>query len=419
MIDRTITPEIQEIKSIEFLKPEVFDITKKVKLFAMRNVSNETFRLDLYFNAGLIRGASSIPAIVNSLLLSGTNSKTSIQINEEIDSLGGFLENDISMEHSVLSIYCLKENALKIASIVYEAVANLSFHEKEIADVLSSLKQQFLVNQQTVRNVGQRNLRKLLFASDENYSRVADLSDYENFELSAAKRFHKEFYLNGLMRMNVVGNVETDTIDALIDLFGKWTIETKPSYINEFNQTIGTHHFEVADAVQTSIRMGKFLFNKTHPDYIEYTVLNTILGDYFGSRLMSNIREDKGYTYGIGSVMMEMNGNGYHLIVTEVGKEVTEATLNEIRFEMKRLQTELVPNEELSLVKNYLIGQLLKSADGPFAMLDLFTAADMFGNTMEFYNEAIVKTRAITSERLQELAVKYFNSEEYLIVTAG
>jgi predicted Zn-dependent peptidase len=147
--------------------------------------------------------------------------------------------------------------------------------------------------------------------------------------------------------------------------------------------------------------------------------MNTILGDYFGSRLMSNIREDKGYTYGIGSAIMELQHEGYFVVVTEVGKEVSEATLTEIKHEFDRLKSEPVPSEELELVKNYMLGQLLKSADGPYAMLDMYNSVDMYDLTLDFYDQAIHKIKQMTTERVQELAQQYLNWDEFLIVTAG
>ncbi len=134
---------------------------------------------------------------------------------------------------------------------------------------------------------------------------------------------------------------------------------------------------------------------------------------------MSNIREDKGYTYGIGSAMMELHNTSYFVIVTEVGKEVTEATISEIKNELLRLQTELVPEEELELVKNYLLGQFLKGADGPYAMLDLYNAVDQYGMTIDYYDRAIHETKTMTSERILALAKKYLDWSDLLIITAG
>jgi predicted Zn-dependent peptidase len=134
---------------------------------------------------------------------------------------------------------------------------------------------------------------------------------------------------------------------------------------------------------------------------------------------MSNIREDKGYTYGIGSMVAELHESGYFLIATEVKKEVKEDTLTEIRYEMERLRNELVDKDELELVKNYLLGQLLKSADGPYSMTDLYMGLEPYGMDMEFYNDSIRVIREITPEKVQYLAVKYLNWDEMTVVTAG
>jgi zinc protease len=279
--------------------------------------------------------------------------------------------------------------------------------------------QKFRENQQKVRNVGQQQFRKLLFESHADYSTLAEASDFEQGNYAAMKHYFKDHYLHGLTRITLVGNVEQDSVDALIDLFGKWAVDRIPAFGKSFETVQKRHHFPVEGAVQTAIRMGKILFPKQHPDYIGFQFLNTILGDYFGSRLMSNIREDKGYTYGIGSVIMELQNDGYFVIVTEVGKDVTEATLTEIQFELKRLQEELVSEEELELVRNYMLGQLLKSADGPYAMLDMYNSVDMHGMDLGFYDRAIAEIRAMQAPHLQELAKTHLNWEDFLIVTAG
>lgn len=419
MINRNIQPTTQQVEHIAFVKPQIFDVTPAVKLLWMKEVPNDTVRLDLFFDAGITRGEQSLPAIVHSLLFSGTENFSSVEIHDQIDSLGGFLDTDISFENAVVSIYCLKENLLAIAHIVANAINNCTFRENEVVDTLRSLEQRYKVNQQKVSNVAQQQFRKLLFASSESYSRLAALEDFQSQNNFGYRSFWKENYLHGLTRITLVGNCEIDTVDELIDLFGKWAKDEPAKYEGDFPVAPQKTHFPKEDAVQTAIRMGKFLFPKNHPDYFEFQVLNTILGDYFGSRLMSNIREDKGYTYGIGTGMMELQLNGYFVIVTEVGKEVTDATLTEIKFEMERLQTELVGEDELNLVKNYMLGQLLKSADGPYAMLDMFNSVDMYGLNLSFYDQAIEKIKHVDAERIQELAIKYLNWDDFLIVTAG
>ncbi|MDR0802987.1 pitrilysin family protein [Fluviicola sp.] len=416
---RSQQPETKQVDQISFVKPHIFDVTQYVKLLWMKDVPNETVRLDLFFDAGITRGRESIPAIVHSLLLSGTDEWSSVEIHKQIDALGGFLDTDISFETAVVSIYCLREHLRKISEIVANAIRGLAFRENEVEDVLRSMRQQFAVNQQKVKYVAQQQFRKYLFASNEDYSTISVEADYDRIRVSEYKKYWKEHYLNGLTRITLVGDLEQDEVDALIDLFGKWAIDGEAQYAGDFKFQPQRVDFPKEDALQCAVRMGRFLFPKNHPDYIDFQVLNTILGDYFGSRLMSNIREDKGYTYGIGSGMMDMNHTGYFVIVTEVGKEVLENTLHEIRFELKRLQNELVPEEELELVKNYMLGQLLKNADGPYAMLDMYNSVDMYNLTLVFYDEAIQKIKSITPERIQLLAKQYLNVEDFLIITAG
>jgi zinc protease len=412
-------PETKQVDQISFVKPQIFDVTQDVKLLWMKEVPNETVRLDLFFDAGITRGNRSIPAIVHSLLLSGTKELSSVEIHEKIDSLGGFLDTDISFETAVVSIYCLREHIRPISKIVADAIQGLAFRDNEVEDVLRSMRQQYAVNQQKVKYIAQQQFRKHLFASNSDYSTISDESDYEDISLFGFKKFWKEHYLNGLTRMTLVGDLETDDVDALIDLFGKWAVDSKVDYAGGFEFQAQRLDFPKDDAVQCALRMGRFLFHKSNPDYIDFQVLNTILGDYFGSRLMSNIREDKGYTYGIGTGVMDMHETGYFVIVTEVGKEVLDKTLHEIKFELERLQTELVPEDELNLVKNYMLGQLLKSADGPYAMLDMYNSVDIYDLDLSFYDDAIQKVKNITAARIQELAKKYLNLEDFLIITAG
>lgn len=419
MMHRHTQPTVHPVQHIDFIKPHIFDVTEDVRLLWMKDVPNDTVRLDLFFDAGIMRGDKSIPAIVHSLLFSGTATKSSVEIHESIDALGGFLDTDLSFETAVVSIYCLRENLDRIALLVGDAINGLSFRESEVEDTLRSMGQKFRENQQKVRNVSQQQFRRLLFESHEDYSTLAQAEDFDEVNYAAMKRYFKDHYLNGLTRITLVGNVEQDSVDALIDLFGKWAVDRQPEFGKSFETTQKRNHFPVDGAVQTAIRMGKMMFPKSHPDYIGFQFLNTILGDYFGSRLMSNIREDKGYTYGIGSVIMELHNDGYFVIVTEVGKEVTDATLTEIQFELKRLQEEPVPAEELDLVRNYMLGQLLKSADGPYAMLDMYNSVDMYGIDLGFYDRAIAEIRAMQPERLQELAKTHLNWEDFLIVTAG
>lgn len=418
MLNRSQPPKLQEIDQIEFVTPTIHQLNSFSKLIHMSAVTDNTSRIDLYFDAGTGRGARALSSFVNGMLLSGSDKVSAIEIQTQIDALGGFYESGISQETSVVSIYALKQNLIQILEIVINALNVLSFTTHELNELLSDRRQKFKVNMEKVSFLAQREFQRLLF-NNSVYGRISEESDFDSMEQEALRLFFKQHYLNGLYKVVVVGDVDTNDIQKVISLTRPWAKSEDNVYEKTLKNIKGFSYVEKKGALQTAIRVGRILFNKTHEDYLDFLVLNTILGDYFGSRLMSNIREDKGYTYGIGSMVAELHETGYFMITTEVGTQVKDAALSEIQRELTKLQNEPVESEELELVKNYMLGQLLKSADGPYAMTDLYLSVEPYGLELNFYNKAIDSLRAITPMRIQELAKRYLNWEDMTIVAAG
>lgn len=418
-MDRTQAPEISAITEIEFVAPEILAINDRVNLYHMPHVPNDTARFDLYFNAGKIRNQASLASFVNGLLFSGTKDKTSVEINGEINRLGGYLDTGLSAENAVISMYCLKEHLPALFEILFDAITNVAFREDEVSDLLSDRKQKLQISREKVSFLAQTNFQQELFASDERYSTILDDPHFDQVSQEKLKQFHQEFIKNGLERVVVVGDIPSEQIEHIAQQSKQIASSSNTEFAQSLENRAGSKHIEKEGALQSAIRVGRTLFNKKHEDFLDFLILNTILGDYFGSRLMSNIREDKGYTYGIGSMVAELKETGYFLIATEVGKDVRENALTEISNELKRLRDELVPEEELDLVRNYMRGQLLKSADGPYAMTDLYLSAILQGEDLSFYNNALKAINEITPRRIQELAQKYLQWEDMSIVSAG
>lgn len=419
MPDRKISPELKEIDQIDFVEPKRYRISEHLELFHMAEVANETTRFDLYFDAGKIRNPEGLPSFVNGLLLSGTSDKNAIAIQEEINGMGAFYESGVSMESAAISVYCLREKALDLFHTITSALEGVIFDQKEVSEYLADRKQSHRIGMKKVSFLAQREFQKHLFASDQAYANVLEEHLFDEVKVAELKSFHKKHYLKGLIRIAVVGRLDEQEIQSIItrarSLASESAVELNPDLKNKTRY----FHTEKEDALQSAIRVGRILFNKKHEDYLDFLILNTLLGDYFGSRLMSNIREDKGYTYGIGSAVAEFMESGYFVIATEVGKKVKDAAINEIRLELEKLQNELVPEYELELVKSYMLGQLLKSADGPYAMMDLFLSAEVNGCSLDIYNRSIDSIRTITPERIRQLAIKYLNWEEMTVVSAG
>ncbi len=419
MINRSQAPALQDIHHIDFIAPKQYEIAPGVHLFHMKEVPNETTRIELYFDAGKACGTHGIPGFVNGLLLSGTADQTSVEIQEIINGLGGFYESGVSLENAAMTIYCLRENAVAIFDTLMHSIRDVAFHEQEVKEFLSDKKQKWSINMEKVSFLAQREFQQHIFGENDLYGSVSEAADFDRVTIDQLKDFHAAHYLNGLTKVVVVGDLDEATIEHIRKSGTTIAKNGNPEFEKQLKNDQGSFIHEKDGAMQTAIRVGRILFNKNHEDYLDFLVLHTILGDYFGSRLMSNIREDKGYTYGIGTMVYELKETGYFLTATEVRKDVRDATLKEIRHEFERLQSEPVSEEELSLVKNYMLGQLLKSADGPYAMTDLFISAELHGQGLEFYNRALESLHAITPERIMQLAKQYLSWDDMTIVAFG
>lgn len=418
MINRSEAPELKEVKHISFIQPETVQVSKEVELYWLREVSDEAVKIDFFFEGGSIRGRKLISKLVGDLLFSGTNEKSSAAITESIDRLGGFTSVEVSSEEATVSVLGLKENIDEISAIVIDAIQNASFPEKEIKQAIQRKKQGLAVSLQKVSTVARRNfVREIL--GNTPYGQLTELEDFDRVDRDELVEFHRNHYSTGLQKIAVVGNLEKAQIDRLVTRVKTMAGTAKKSEAYNFHYTPDSLHIEKKEALQTAIRIGRILFNKNHEDYIDFTVLNTILGGYFGSRLMTTVREEKGYTYGIGSGVAQMLPTGYFFISTEVGKDVKEDALKTIREELEKLQKVPVNERELLLVRNYSLGQLLKGSDGPFAMMDRYLAVKKYGKNLDYYDEIIQRINTVSAERLRALAEKYLKWEDLLVVTAG
>ncbi len=417
-INRSQAPSVSLSNDINYIEPERHLTPAGVPVYLMRNETSEAVKLELIFDAGSIYDEKPVAGLTTGMLLAGTADKTMAEINDMIDDHGGYFNASVSADYAYLNIFGLNESMDQLVPIIEEALYQANFPETELIQLKAERKQNLMVSLEKVSTLAQRGLQEHLFKGTP-YGRINQPDDFDGVTRTDIQAFYETYFKKGLRKINWVGNPSAAQLDRILGCFARWTKEVKS--LPPINYTPRIERIEVkkADAVQTGIRMGKILFDRSHPDYHKMTVVNTILGEYFGSRLMSNIREDKGYTYGIGSYLGENQSNGYFVIATEVGNEFLADTLVQINAEIERMRTELVPQDELRLVKNYLSGQFLRSADGPFAMMDLFSMAEIRGLDYAFYKNALHTIEGITSAEIMETAASHLNSAEMLIVTAG
>ena len=418
MQNRSQAPEIKNFKAINFVKPSIKKLNEDSNFYYFQNVPNDTSRIELYFNFGTITGKNGLASTMSSLLFSGSKTQNSLRIQELFDDLGVFKEVALSQEECVISIYCLNSNLSRAFDLIFKTLNEVDFPLKEVEEHLSQKKQHFEISMQKVGVLARRKFIGQMYPNS-TYGRVLNIQDFEKTTREEIKAFYQNYFIKSLFKATLVGDVSNSEIDAISKKLMDWVTKKPILNTSECANNTGEFLIKKEGALQSAIRIGFPLFTKKDKRFIDFNILNTILGGYFGSRLMTNLREENGYTYGIGSYVSELNKSGVFVISTEVGKKHAKQAINEVKKEIVKLRTELVSLEELELVKNYLLGQLLKSADGAYAMMNLYIGLQKHGMDFRFYEQYVDRIFSITPNELRKCAIETLDWSKMTVVCAG
>ncbi|MFH1004157.1 MAG: pitrilysin family protein [Bacteroidota bacterium] len=422
VIDRKNNPQINEIQKAEITRVSETRLKNNIPVYYINAGTQDLVKIELLFPAGIWQQpAPLIASTVSAMLQEGTSKHNAKEIAEEMDYFGAFLETQITHDFSSVAICSLNKHLEKVLPFVEEIISDSLFPQNEWDVYLQNKKQQLVINYKKVNFVAQKEFAKFLFGNNHPYGHSITEDDFDKLDKNVSYDFYKKHYSALDCKIIVSGKVNDNTLKLVEKHFGGLKDGTlnRNSFRIKKNNDADKFLIYKDDAVQSAIRIGKMLFTKTHPDYLGMQVLNTIFGGYFGSRLMANIREDKGYTYGIGSAIVSFSNAGYFTITTEVGTKVTENAIEEIYFELNKIQNKLVPDTELQLVRNYMLGTFLRSIDGPFALANCFKGILFHGLNYDYYDRYIETIKTITPKQLQELANKYLKKDEMIELVAG
>lgn len=422
-IDRKKAPDYREIEHIDIPKIEKQTLSNGTKLHIIDGGSQDIIKVDWVYKAGLYYQDKPIVSSMTNLMLSeGTKSYNSHQLAEIFDFHGAYNQSSFSQHYGQLSLISLNKHMDTLLPVFEEMAKMPTFPEKEIEVNRVNKKNSYLVNMEKTSTLARRKLMEVMFGGDHSYANLIELDDFDKFTREDLVDFYKKQYTPGGCEIIVSGKLTDSILNNIDEMFGRYgadlpLVEARKQEICPFKEK--HHHVTKADSVQSTIKIGRTIINKTHEEYNKLKVLNIILGGYFGSRLMSNIREEKGYTYGIYSSLSSMPDSGYFAISTDVGNDVREAALQEIYKEIEILQRELVSEEELMIVKNYITGELLRTFDGPFSIAEVVRGDLAFDIKDDHYQKFLEDIKTVTPEELKYLANKYLNRDDLYEVVAG
>jgi predicted Zn-dependent peptidase len=420
MIDRTSAPLIKD--AIEFdlkLKPyQKMVLNNGVEVYAIDAGEQELLQLEIVFYAGnSYEKNKGVALATNFMLKNGTSNKSAFQINEHFEYYGAYCNRSCYNETAVLSLHTLNKHLNVLLPVMREMITDAAFPESELDIFKQNSQQKLQVNLKKCDFVANRLIDAYLFGEEHPYGKYLSAENYQALSTDQLKEHFQQYYVNGRAVIFIAGKLPADLFEQLNQQFGDLAI-TKNGQSLPAQQLVAAvqkkqHISNDPTGVQAAIRIARPFPNRHHPDFMNVMVLNTVFGGFFGSRLMSNIREDKGYTYGIHSYVQNHIQESAWMISTEAGKDVSEATVTEVYNEMALLRNTLIDEEELLLVRNYMIGSILGDLDGPFQIIGRWKNIILNDLDEQYFYDSIKVIKTISAEDIKALAEKYLKPEDF------
>ena len=419
MLDRTIAPPFNRTSSFELLPGEKRILKGGAEAYFVLGGMQEVCKVEVVLPAGKWNERAWGSAYFTGNLLSkGTGSKQSYEIAQLFDLFGSHLEVQAGLDHLSVSLYILNKNFSAALALLVELLTEPTFPDEEL-DLLKSIYLQNLkVNHEKTSFLASRQLRKTLFGEHHAYGRELDFGDVDALNRQAVEDHFKSFFKTATIFVSGKVDLEQQReIEQRFSFLGKNVIERKDFTNADAHYT--RELIEKEGSVQASVRMGKKSISRTHSRYAELLFLNHILGGYFGSRLMKNIREDKGLSYGISSSIQALKHSSFLVIGADVNRENLSLTFDEIRYELKRLRTEPVDGEELDIARNHFIGGLQLEITTSFAHADKVKNIVLYNLSPAHYQNMINRIERITAEELMEVANDFLKEDSFAELAVG
>lgn len=420
MPERKVSPPIKDAidYNISLKKPDLLTLDNGISVYNINAGTESVVQIEWVFRAGnWYEEKNNVAAAANFLLKNGTSKHTAYEINEYVDFYGAYLNRSCYNETASITLHCLTRHLENLLPMVREILTEATLPDQELLIYKQNMKQKLAVNLRKCDFVAGRKIDALLFGEKHPYGIYSELSDYDALERVELTDHYNSYYRNGYCTVFSAGILPDNYAEMMNRYFGDLPLNARP--LEEVQHAIVEdpqkkwNIINDPDGVQAAIRIARPFPTRQHPDFPKVQVLNAIFGGFFGSRLMNNIREDKGYTYGIYSFLVNHIHAGAWMISTEAGRHVAEATVNEVYHEMQQLREKPVGEDELLLVKNYLIGTLLGDLDGPFQIIGRWKNLILNGLDDQFFYHSVDTIKNINADELQEMANVYLKPEDF------
>lgn len=423
MIDRSQRPPVTQFSNLHLDFPQSQTLSCGIPIWVINGGDEQVCRISVYVAGGTIHEKLPLLSLLTpQMALEGSEHYDTLQIAERLDYYGAWknaLNHDTMCE---LSLSSISEYYGRILPILIDGLAHATFPESEF----EIYKQRYAASYATMRNrvkyLAGVEMRRLYYG--DGHPLVADVVPQTLLQLTVddLKAFYSRFFHPSNCRLILSGNVTDEMVRLTDDTFTKWVDTTPAVTMPKWCSQPSDRMMSIVDkpgAVQAAVAMTIQAVGRCHPDYLPLRLLCTVLGGYFGSRLMSNIREEKGYTYGINAFLSGRAEDGYIGVSTECDVHYTWHVVEEVKHEMMRLCDEPISLDELNLVRQFMLSDQVKTLDTPFNLASYVSSTWLYGVYPEYYNRQIDTILHTTPSQLQQVAQRYLKLEKLRIVIAG
>jgi predicted Zn-dependent peptidase len=397
-------------------------LSNGVPVYLSGGSTQDVVKIEFVFMAGKAQEAHhTVAKCTAALLTDGTTNHTSEEIAEHFDFLGAVVSTRGGVDTARIRLFCMNKHLEKALPYLQEVIETPTFPQEEINTYLDNRKERIKIDLTKNETIGYRALTESVFGIEHPYGYNTQIRDLDNVTREMLIDHHRNYYRTDNLMIFVSGKIHDNCFSLLDQYFGQRKTEKQDQKKILLPTPIQKHRVHLAgpQSHQAAIRIGRLLFKRTHADFTGMYVANAVLGGYFGSRLMTKLREEKGFTYGVYSSVDTFMHGGCFYISTEVARKNVQQSLKAIYAEIDRLKTDPIPEKELHMVKNYLMGYLMMQLDGPFNTIDVIKSLLLEAKSTDHFGLLVQKIKDISPTEIQSLIATYLNRNDLIEIVVG
>lgn len=417
-------PTINPVVVDEMALPVEIVMPNGVPVYVLKGCNKEIIRLELLFKGGYAIQDKPLQAtFTNRMLREGAGTLSSDEISHKLDYYGAWIECYSSQKCNHIVLYCLSKHFSPLLKMLESLVKEPQFPEANLDVVRRNGKAHFEVNSRKVDVLAQRHFEHMLWGDSHPLGHIVETADYDNITRDDLVDYHKIVYKSDNLAIFVSGDINDAETETVKSVFGndKWgyDCENRDVTVGLPCSNTGRCNVRVEGTVQSAVKVGFMAMDVSNPDFHKFRFLTVLLGGYFGSRLMSNIREKNGYTYHISAEVDAYGKRNAFMISSETANEYVELCIKEIYKELDKLCNEPISDGEVEHVRNYILGEMCRECEGLTAKSEVFVNAWLSGESFESVNEYLKVVKTVSANDLSRVAKEYLRPCEMIEIVVG